>query len=89
MGYCVCCVLYRQESRPIMSVVVKMLEGSIEIPKPLNPFQHMIDGTVPLPASQTNTDTSAGSVSSVMVTESSLQSAPPIVTKLEIESAST
>ncbi|RDX66237.1 G-type lectin S-receptor-like serine/threonine-protein kinase, partial [Mucuna pruriens] len=55
------CVQYRQESRPIMSVVVKMLEGSVEIPKPLNPFPHMIAETNPLPAPETNIDTSTGS----------------------------
>ncbi|TKY72720.1 G-type lectin S-receptor serine/threonine-protein kinase [Spatholobus suberectus] len=86
------CVQYRQESRPIMSVVVKMLEGSVEVPIPLNPFQHLIDGTFPthpLSASHTNIDTSTGLGSSVVVTESSLAPATPIVTKLEIESAST
>ncbi|KDP35367.1 hypothetical protein JCGZ_10351 [Jatropha curcas] len=32
------CVQYRPELRPLMSVVVKMLEGLIEIPTPSNPF---------------------------------------------------
>jgi serine/threonine protein kinase len=41
------CVQYRPELRPTMSVVVKMLEGLVEISKPLNPFQHMIDGAFP------------------------------------------
>ncbi|XP_020203446.1 G-type lectin S-receptor-like serine/threonine-protein kinase At1g34300 [Cajanus cajan] len=86
------CVQYRQESRPVMSAVVKMLEGSVEIPKPLNPFQHMIfPDHHPLPASQTNIDTSMGSGSSVIVTdhEDSSFALAPVVTKLEIESAST
>lgn len=39
-----------------MSDVVKMLEGSAEIPKPLNPFQQMIDGTN---ASNSNSTSSA------------------------------
>jgi hypothetical protein len=39
------CVQYRPESRPVMSVVVKMLEGAVEIPTPLCPFQHMMDVT--------------------------------------------
>lgn len=59
------CVQYKQESRPIMSVVVKMLEGSVEIPKPLNPFPHLVYEILPLPPSPGNT--------SEMVTESSLE----------------
>jgi serine/threonine protein kinase len=39
------CVQYRPESRPVMSDVVKMLEGEVEIPTPLCPFQHMMDVT--------------------------------------------
>ncbi|MED6134507.1 hypothetical protein PIB30_037645 [Stylosanthes scabra] len=37
------CVQYRPESRPMMSAVVKMLEGNEEIPQPLNPFQYLMD----------------------------------------------
>ncbi|XP_054820417.1 G-type lectin S-receptor-like serine/threonine-protein kinase At5g24080 [Prosopis cineraria] len=37
------CVQYRPELRPIMSVVVKMLEGSMDIPDPSNPFQHWME----------------------------------------------
>ena len=85
------CVQYRPESRPIMSLVVQMLEGLVEIPKPLNPFQYMIDGTfssLPMPISQINTDTSIGSGSSVMVTESSVEGVTPVMTKYQVESAS-
>ncbi|CAL5328557.1 unnamed protein product [Camellia sinensis] len=32
------CIQYKPESRPLMSIVVKMLEGLDEIPTPLNPF---------------------------------------------------
>ncbi|KAI7752316.1 hypothetical protein M8C21_015062 [Ambrosia artemisiifolia] len=39
-----CCVKYRPESRPIMSTVVKMLEGALEVPEPLNPFSHLFSG---------------------------------------------
>uniref|UniRef100_A0A0R0IBM5 Protein kinase domain-containing protein n=1 Tax=Glycine max TaxID=3847 RepID=A0A0R0IBM5_SOYBN len=66
------CVQYRPESRPIMSDVVKMLEGSVEIYKPLNPFQHMMDGTFPgdlVQASRTDPSSSVNSSSSVMVTK--------------------
>lgn len=62
------CVQYRPESRPIMSDVVKMLE----IYKPLNPFQHMMDGTFPgdlVQASRTDPSSSVNSSSSVMVTK--------------------
>ncbi|KAJ1393064.1 putative G-type lectin S-receptor-like serine/threonine-protein [Sesbania bispinosa] len=86
-----CCVQYRPESRPIMSVVVKMLEGSVEIPKPLNPFQYLMDGTLAaagsVQVSQTYT-TSISSGSSVMVSESSIVCATPIMRKYEIELAS-
>ncbi|XP_071696581.1 G-type lectin S-receptor-like serine/threonine-protein kinase At1g34300 isoform X2 [Rutidosis leptorrhynchoides] len=39
-----CCVQYRPESRPVMSIVVKMLEGALEVPEPSNPFYHLISG---------------------------------------------
>ncbi|KAL4571245.1 hypothetical protein LXL04_018000 [Taraxacum kok-saghyz] len=36
-----CCVQYRPETRPEMSIVVKMLEGTLPVPEPLNPFSHL------------------------------------------------
>ncbi|KAI3694707.1 hypothetical protein L1987_77676 [Smallanthus sonchifolius] len=39
-----CCVQYKPENRPVMSIVVKMLEGALEIPEPLNPFSHLFPG---------------------------------------------
>ncbi|PWA38455.1 serine-threonine/tyrosine-protein kinase catalytic domain-containing protein [Artemisia annua] len=36
-----CCVQYRPETRPVMSIVVKMLEGTLEVPEPSNPFSHL------------------------------------------------
>ncbi|ESW10806.1 hypothetical protein PHAVU_009G239500 [Phaseolus vulgaris] len=85
------CVQYRPELRPIMSVVVKMLEGSVEIPGPDNPFQHFMGGVTiahPVPVSQTyNTSFSSGS--SVMVTNSSIGCGTPIMRKYDIELAST
>ncbi|KAG5132917.1 hypothetical protein JHK82_024105 [Glycine max] len=58
-------VQYRPDSRPIMSDVVKMLEDSVEIPKPLNPYQPFMDGnftshTVQVPLTYT-TDTNGSS----------------------------
>lgn len=35
------CVQYSPEERPLMSSVVKMLEGDTEIPQPPNPFKHL------------------------------------------------
>ncbi|XP_076941558.1 G-type lectin S-receptor-like serine/threonine-protein kinase At1g34300 isoform X1 [Bidens hawaiensis] len=40
-----CCVQYRPETRPVMSIVVKMLEGELEVPQPLNPFLYLFAGT--------------------------------------------
>ncbi|XP_047152000.1 G-type lectin S-receptor-like serine/threonine-protein kinase At1g34300 [Vigna umbellata] len=82
------CVQYRPETRPIMSDVVKMLEGSVEISKPCNPFQHMIEGTFrgnsSVHASGTDVNTSITTSSSFMVTE------PGIVYDIpDIELAST
>nr|XP_043618646.1 G-type lectin S-receptor-like serine/threonine-protein kinase At1g34300 [Erigeron canadensis] len=39
-----CCVQYKPEARPVMSIVVKMLEGALEVPDPLNPFTHLFSG---------------------------------------------
>ncbi|KAM0026116.1 putative protein kinase RLK-Pelle-RLCK-Os family [Helianthus debilis subsp. tardiflorus] len=39
-----CCVQYRPDARPVMSIVVKMLEGALEVPEPLNPFSYMFSG---------------------------------------------
>lgn len=39
-----CCVQYRPETRPVMSIVVKMLEGALEVPEPLNPFTYLSSG---------------------------------------------
>ncbi|KAL2340274.1 hypothetical protein Fmac_008214 [Flemingia macrophylla] len=66
------CVQFRPELRPIMSDVVKMLEGSVEISKPLNPFQHIMDAIFPchsIEASQTDASTSINSSFSAMVTK--------------------
>lgn len=37
------CVQYLPKDRPMMSLVVKMLEGGMEINKPPNPFEHLQD----------------------------------------------
>ena len=68
-----------------MSVVVKMLEGAVDIPTPLNPFQHML--AIPVaPSHPTQTD-------STFITDYSSQMsfvcATPVMKKYEIEMAST
>ncbi|KAJ9548596.1 hypothetical protein OSB04_021139 [Centaurea solstitialis] len=39
-----CCVQYRPETRPVMSIVVKMLEGALEVPESSNPFSNLFPG---------------------------------------------
>ena len=82
------CVQLRPESRPLMSVVVKMLEGALEIPTPLNPFQHMLDVTTcaNVPAHPTQT---ASTFDSEYSTQMSFVCATPVMRKYEIEIAST
>lgn len=43
------CVQYLPEERPLMSVVVKMLEGGVELPRPRNPFRHLMVAGSPFP----------------------------------------
>ena len=79
-------VQYRPDSRPIMSDVVKMLEGSVENPKPLNPFQPFMDGNftshlVQMPLTYI-TDTSG---SSVVVTDSSIVHATPTMRNMPLD----
>ncbi|KAG5105530.1 hypothetical protein JHK82_042500 [Glycine max] len=75
-----------KDSRPIMSDVVKMLEGSVENPKPLNPFQPFMDGNftshlVQMPLTYI-TDTSG---SSVVVTDSSIEHATPTMRNMPLD----
>ncbi|KAK3002123.1 hypothetical protein RJ639_022215 [Escallonia herrerae] len=77
-----CCVQYRPEPRPLMSLVVKMLEGALEVPTPPNPFRFMnaapSPGFLPLMA----WDPSAfDSDSSQMVTGSTFVNGTPIMKK--------
>ncbi|KAI3782227.1 hypothetical protein L2E82_12265 [Cichorium intybus] len=39
-----CCVQYRPETRPVMSIVVKMLESALPVPESLNPFSYLFSG---------------------------------------------
>ncbi|KAG7966149.1 hypothetical protein I3843_08G035400 [Carya illinoinensis] len=82
------CLQYGSNSRPLMSAVVKMLERAIEIPKPINPFQHMF----PCPAAPSHPLQTSSSFdsefSSQMVTISSKACTTPVMRKYEIEIAS-
>ncbi|XP_028786786.1 G-type lectin S-receptor-like serine/threonine-protein kinase At5g24080 [Neltuma alba] len=68
------CVQYRPELRPTMSVVVKMLEGSMDIPKPTNPFQHLMEEDLPIIKEAQKDDVSIDVISSLEVTKSSIVS---------------
>ncbi|GMN52034.1 hypothetical protein TIFTF001_021183 [Ficus carica] len=76
------CVQEKPQLRPFMGVVVKMLEGALEIPTPSNPFQYLMSG-IPcpvIPGQSTQTSSFSGSDSIVRGT--------PIMTRYEIEIAS-
>ncbi|PRQ37319.1 putative protein kinase RLK-Pelle-RLCK-Os family [Rosa chinensis] len=81
------CVQYRSELRPLMSVVVKMLEGEFEIPRPsINPFQHLMpDNPIMAAYSTSASDTD----SSQTITGYNIVRETPIMKKNEIEIAST
>ncbi|TVU41106.1 hypothetical protein EJB05_14600, partial [Eragrostis curvula] len=54
------CVQQQPEARPPMGVVLKMLEGEMDIAAPVNPFQHLM--APPVVVNQwTTTATSSGS----------------------------
>lgn len=90
------CVQYKQEDRPSMSVVVKMLEGAMEIPRPsTNPFQHLMSDT-PYPAApvyDTSNPTTGTSSDFCLVPSQTVNGykavdETPIMKKYEIEIAS-
>ncbi|XP_028773706.1 PR5-like receptor kinase [Neltuma alba] len=55
------CVQYLPTDRPLMSNVVKMLEGDIEIPPPPFPFQNLVSSKPYLTLQGTNEDSDASS----------------------------
>ncbi|XP_020420145.1 G-type lectin S-receptor-like serine/threonine-protein kinase At1g34300 [Prunus persica] len=85
------CVQYKPEARPLMSVVVRMLEGAAEIPRPsVNPFRNLMPGTLhpnkPVGSAFHSERTSAsGSISFQTVTEFSVMHATAFMTKYEID----
>ncbi|KAM7473555.1 hypothetical protein LguiB_020798 [Lonicera macranthoides] len=76
-----CCVQYNSESRPLMSEVVKMLEGGVDIPIPKNPFPCFFEVT----------DRACGLVpgSTRVSTETDYSSVSPVVRNNEIEIVTT
>ena len=76
------------ESRPLMSVVVKMLEGAVEIPTPFNPFQYklVVTSCTNAPFRPTQTGSNYNSEYS---SQMSSVCATPVMRKYEIEMAST
>ncbi|MBA0564318.1 hypothetical protein Golob_009267 [Gossypium lobatum] len=77
------CIQYRPESRPLMSIVVKMLEGGVEIPAPSNPFE--ASSMEPNSNTSTSTDTSSCSESSSLLASCASIHATPVMKKYEIE----
>ncbi|KAL5549442.1 hypothetical protein UlMin_004673 [Ulmus minor] len=84
------CVQYSPQLRPMMSIVVKMLEGAVEIPNPSNPFEYMTGLPGPVqPAHSTHTSSFLDSDSSQMLMGSNFIRGTPTMTKYEIGIAST
>ncbi|XP_042521226.1 rust resistance kinase Lr10-like [Macadamia integrifolia] len=84
------CVQYSPDARPLMSTVVKMLEGGVEIVPPPNPFQYLISACLGSTSSSTGSNgDSNSSTSRSEPTEkpSSTSSHSPIKGTLEIELA--
>uniref|UniRef100_A0A7C8YZV9 Receptor protein serine/threonine kinase n=1 Tax=Opuntia streptacantha TaxID=393608 RepID=A0A7C8YZV9_OPUST len=77
------CVQYLPKTRPMMSSVVKMLEGGIDIDTPPNPFDHLDDN---LPLGGGSKDSSSNQYSSSEQTQTN--SFQPVQSnKLEIQIA--
>ncbi|KAD3068109.1 hypothetical protein E3N88_35989 [Mikania micrantha] len=76
---------YKPETRPCMSFVVKMLEGVLEVPEPLNPFTHFLS-VVGEPANEClhrmtfNISGSDWSSSNVVTISDAAMGAPPMKT---------
>nr|XP_043622611.1 G-type lectin S-receptor-like serine/threonine-protein kinase At1g34300 [Erigeron canadensis] len=86
-----CCVQYRPETRPMMSIVVKLLEGVVEVPDPLNPFTHLLSGVSEVGDSLTQMAWNVGGLdwsSSEAVSKSTMVMETPIMKKYEITIAS-
>ncbi|KAI3801627.1 hypothetical protein L1987_29736 [Smallanthus sonchifolius] len=86
-----CCVQYRPETRPVMSIVVKMLEGALEVPEPSNPFSHLFSGANEAGDSLARIAWNVGSSdwsTSDTVTKSTVVAGTPTMNRYEITMAS-
>ncbi|KAI3772088.1 hypothetical protein L6452_03263 [Arctium lappa] len=86
-----CCVQYRPETRPVMSIVVKMLEGALEVPEPLNPFSYLFSGVSEGGDSLARMAWNVGGsdwTSSEVVTKSTVVEGTPLMKRYEITIAS-
>lgn len=71
------CVQYSPDDRPLMSNVVKMLEGEIEISPPPFPFQNLMNDKPKLTPNGSTVDSGSGTTTS-WETESLLESGSKI-----------
>ncbi|KAI9071317.1 hypothetical protein K1719_046716 [Acacia pycnantha] len=76
---------YKPELRPKMSDVVKMLEGSMEIQDPPNPFQHLMEENHQIEAAQMDSSIDDGS-STLEGMKSSTVPAHPVL-EIQIDSS--
>nr|GEW85763.1 serine-threonine/tyrosine-protein kinase catalytic domain-containing protein [Tanacetum cinerariifolium] len=85
-----CCVQQRAETRPVMSLVVKMLEGGLEVPEPPNPFTHLFSGVHDEGDSLARTawNVVGSDWSSSEVTKSTLATGTPLMRKFDMTYAS-
>nr|XP_043618611.1 G-type lectin S-receptor-like serine/threonine-protein kinase At1g34300 [Erigeron canadensis] len=86
-----CCVQYRPETRPVMSIVVKMLEGALEVPEPLNPFLYLFSGVNEANDSLARLAWNGGGSnwsSSEVITRSTVVTGTPLMKRYEITMAS-
>ncbi|PWA98637.1 protein kinase-like domain, Concanavalin A-like lectin/glucanase domain protein [Artemisia annua] len=86
-----CCVQYRPETRPAMSIVVKMLEGALEVPEPLNPFAYLYSGVKEPDESLARIAWNGGGSdwpSSEVVTKSTIVTGTPLMRRYDITMAS-
>ncbi|KAJ0780484.1 putative protein kinase RLK-Pelle-RLCK-Os family [Helianthus annuus] len=82
-----CCVQYRPDTRPVMSIVVKMLEGALEVPEPLNPFSYMFAG-IEQNDSLARMAWNVGSSDQSSSTKSNVVMGTPVMSRYEITMAS-
>ncbi|KAI3782231.1 hypothetical protein L2E82_12269 [Cichorium intybus] len=86
-----CCVQYRPETRPVMSIVVKMLESALPVPESLNPFSYMFSGVNEVDDSLARLAWNGGGAdwsSSDVITKSTVVAETPLMRKYEITIAS-